>query len=158
MKEKKDFKNTKFGQFINKAKDFAPELLQVAGKIATGNVIGAVSEVGSILKKESTKSAEAKVLLNEFKLLEMEFEKEMEEGITDRWKSDMTSDSWLSKNVRPLALMYLTFSATLLIVLDSALEGFKVGEEWIFLLKSLLLSVYIAYFGSRGVEKYKKIK
>ena len=79
-------------------------------------------------------------------------------GVTDRWKSDMSSDSFLSKNVRPLSLIFLTISTMILIYLDSFYgEEIIVPSEWIELLKSLLLGVYIAYFGSRGIEKYKSI-
>ena len=81
---------------------------------------------------------------------------EMQE-ISKRWESDMKSDSYLSKNTRPLALLFLTVSMVFLIVLDSLNIDFGVSEEWIDLLKSLLITVYVAYFGSRGVEKFKAI-
>lgn len=69
----------------------------------------------------------------------------------------MRSDSWLSKNVRPLSLVFLTIFTMLLIYIDSFTEAVVVEEEWISLLKTLLLSVFMAYFGSRGVEKWKTI-
>ena len=77
--------------------------------------------------------------------------------VSKRWESDMTSDSWLSKNGRPLTLLFLTLMTTLFVFLDSTFSDFVVGEEWINLLKTLLTTVYVAYFGSRGIEKYKKI-
>ena len=82
---------------------------------------------------------------------------EMEE-ITKRWSSDMQSDSWWSKNIRPLSLAFLTLALFLYIILDSALEGFKIEKEWIDLLSSLLLLVYGGYYGARAVEKVTKIK
>jgi len=81
---------------------------------------------------------------------------EMQE-ISKRWDSDMKSDSWLSKNTRPLTLVFLTASMVFLIILDSLNIDFGVKTEWIDLLKSLLITVYVAYFGSRGVEKFKAI-
>jgi hypothetical protein len=81
---------------------------------------------------------------------------EMQE-ISKRWDSDMKSDSWLSKNTRPLTLIFLTASMVFLIMLDSLDIDFGVKNEWIDLLKSLLITVYVAYFGSRGVEKFKAI-
>ena len=81
---------------------------------------------------------------------------EMQE-ISKRWDSDMKSDSWLSKNTRPLTLVFLTASMVFLIMLDSLNIDFGVKNEWIDLLKSLLITVYVAYFGSRGVEKFKAI-
>jgi hypothetical protein len=69
----------------------------------------------------------------------------------------MTSDSWLSKNVRPLMLIFLTVSSLFLIILDSLEIEFFVSTEWVDLLKSLLITTYVAYFGSRGINKYKYI-
>ena len=79
------------------------------------------------------------------------------ESVTERWSSDMQSDSWLSKNVRPLSLIFLTITTVGLIYLDFYDPELQVPSEWIELLKSLLLGIYIAYFGSRGLEKYKSI-
>jgi AAA+ ATPase superfamily predicted ATPase len=90
------------------------------------------------------------------KLLEMDLN-EMQ-GVTDRWKSDMVSDSWLSKNTRPLTLIFLTVMMTLFVILDSSENKFIVKSEFIDLLKYLLVTVYAAYFGSRGFEKFTKIK
>ena len=77
--------------------------------------------------------------------------------VSKRWESDMTSDSWLSKNTRPMTLIFLTMSTIIIILLDSFNIDFGVNIEWIDLLKSLLITVYVAYFGSRGVEKFKAI-
>lgn len=82
---------------------------------------------------------------------------EMQE-ITKRWQSDMSSDSWLSKNIRPLSLAFLTLTLFIYIILDSALEGFKIDSEWIDLLSSLLLLAYSGYYGARAVEKVAKIR
>ena len=83
---------------------------------------------------------------------------EAESQITRRWESDMKSDSWLSKNTRPMALIFLSIMAIAFIWVDSHHEiSFTVEQEWIGLLKQLLTTVYIAYFGSRGVEKFKSI-
>jgi hypothetical protein len=81
-----------------------------------------------------------------------------EQAITDRWKSDMTSDSWLSKNVRPLTLAVLICFTLIVIFIDSFHSQFVVKEEWITLLKELLMTVIVAYFGSRGIEKVTSIK
>ena len=90
------------------------------------------------------------------KLLEQDIA-EMQ-NVSNRWNSDMKSDSWLSKNTRPLTLIYLTFVSTLLIVVDSFHMMFDVDSAWVELLKTLLITVYVAYFGSRGAEKITKIK
>ena len=82
---------------------------------------------------------------------------EMQE-VSKRWASDMQSDSWLSKNTRPLALIFLTISMVVLIFVDSTGGWFDVDSGWVDLLKSLLITVYVAYFGSRGAEKFKSIQ
>jgi hypothetical protein len=69
----------------------------------------------------------------------------------------MTSDSWLSKNTRPMTLIFLTVSLIVFILLDSFNIEFGIDSGWIDLLKSLLITVYVAYFGSRGAEKFKSI-
>ena len=79
---------------------------------------------------------------------------EMEE-VTKRWQSDMSSDSWLSKNVRPLSLAFLTLTLFIYIILDSSLEGFKIASEWVSLLGNLLMLVYGGYFGARTLEKIR---
>ena len=89
------------------------------------------------------------------KLIEQDIA-EMKE-VSSRWRSDMKSDSWLSKNTRPLALIFLTASAVLMMSVDSFHLQFDVDEAWIELLKTLLITVYVAYFGSRGAEKITKI-
>ena len=90
------------------------------------------------------------------KLLEQDMV-EMQE-ITKRWSSDMKSDSWLSKNTRPMCLIFLSIMTIAFIWVDSHHEiSFTVEQEWIGLLKTLVTTVYVAYFGSRGVEKYKTI-
>ena len=75
------------------------------------------------------------------------------ENVSKRWEYDMQSDSWMSKNTRPLTLIYLTVCMTLFIVFDSLDLLFDMKNVWIELLKTLLVTVYVAYFGSRGAEK-----
>ena len=109
--------------------------------------------VKNLISKDEAMPAEDKE--KAMKLLEQDMV-EMQE-ISKRWASDMKSDSWLSKNTRPLTLIFLTVSMVLLIFSDSLGESFEVDSGWVDLLKSLLITVYVAYFGSRGAEKFKKI-
>ena len=78
-------------------------------------------------------------------------------NISSRWASDMKSDSWLSKNTRPMALIFLTLAMTIFIILDSTVL-LEIKTGWVSLLEALLITVYVAYFGSRGAEKITKIK
>ena len=81
---------------------------------------------------------------------------EMESNVTDRWKADMSSDSWLSKNVRPMVLIFLIVCTMLLIFIDAGSLKFVVEEKWTDLLQLTLITVILAYFGGRSVEKFKK--
>ena len=83
-------------------------------------------------------------------------ESEMQKNVSDRWKYDMDSDSWLSKNVRPLVLVFLIFSTILLIFIEGGNIDFFIKEEWITLLQMILLTVIGAYFGGRSIEKVNK--
>ena len=147
-KPKKKFSETKVGGFLSKV---APGILGIAGGVLPdAGVLGMVKNL--IQKDEKLPPQDKETAL---KLLEQDMT-EMQE-ISKRWDSDMKSDSWLSKNTRPMTLIFLTFSMVSLILLDSFEINFSVDTGWIDLLKSLLVTVYVAYFGSRGVEKFKSI-
>ena len=122
----------------------------IAGVLPEQGVLGVIK---SIIKKDNTITPEDKEVA--LKLLEMDLQ-EMND-VTTRWSSDMTSDSWLSKNTRPMTLIFLTVMMTLFVILDSSENKFIVKSEFIDLLKYLLITVYAAYFGSRGFEKFTKI-
>ena len=145
---KKKFKDTRVGKFLTKA---APNFLDVASDLLPD--AGLLKMVGNLINKDEVLTPKDKE--EALKLLEMDIV-EMQE-ISKRWSSDMSSDSFLSKNTRPMTLIFLTVSMVLLILLDSLDIEFGVAESWIDLLKSLLITVYVAYFGSRGVEKYNYI-
>jgi len=147
-KSKKKFKDTRVGKFLSKA---APNILKVASDLVPD--AGILKLVGGLISKDEQlppKDKEEALKLLELDIIEIE-------EISKRWSADMGSDSWLSKNVRPMMLIFLTVSTWLLILMDSLNIEFIVGIEWIDLLKSLLITTYVAYFGSRGFEKYKYI-
>jgi hypothetical protein len=119
---------------------------------------GVIKEVGNVIDKLTTTEEEKLLIKKQIQEIMDKANSEAESQITRRWESDMKSDSWLSKNTRPMALIFLSFMAIALIWVDSHHEiSFTVEQEWIALLKQLLTTVYIAYFGSRGVEKFKSI-
>lgn len=83
-------------------------------------------------------------------------EMQMQKEVTERWRYDTQSDSWLSKNIRPLVLAYLVFCTTLLVFIDAGVITFDVKEHWVSLLTTILVTVIAAYFGGRSWEKRKK--
>ena len=145
---KRKFKDTKVGAFLTNT---GSNIVDVVGDVLPDN--GVLGIVKGLLDKDDTLPPQDKETA--LKLLEMD-SMEIQE-VSRRWQSDMTSDSWLSKNVRPLTLIYLTLATTIYIVLDSLNIAFDIDQAWIELLKTLLVTIYVAYFGSRGFEKYKKI-
>jgi len=145
---KKKFKDTRVGKFLVKA---APNILGVASDLLPdAGVLGMVKQLISNDSALPTKDKEEALKLIELDIIEAQ-------EISKRWTADMASDSYLSKNTRPLTLIFLTVAMVFLIVLDSLNIDFGVNVEWIELLKSLLITVYVAYFGSRGVEKFNYI-
>jgi hypothetical protein len=92
----------------------------------------------------------------EIQRLFQSFEIEMQKNTTERWKYDSQSDSWLSKNVRPIVLLILVICTLLLIILDAGNSTFVVKDSFVDLLQLILLTTIGAYFGSRGLEKYNK--
>ena len=147
---KKKFKDTKVGQFLSKA---APGILGTVGDVLPDQ--GLLGVVKNLIQKEDSVVLPPEDKEKALKLLEQDMV-EMQE-ISKRWNSDMKSDSWLSKNTRPMTLIFLTVSMVFLILLDSFEIDFSVDSGWVDLLKSLLITVYVAYFGSRGAEKFKSI-
>ena len=145
---KRKFKDTKVGAFLTNA---GSNIVDVVGDVLPDN--GVLGIVKGLLDKDDTLPPQDKETA--LKLLEMD-SMEIQE-VSRRWQSDMTSDSFLSKNLRPLTLIYLTLATTIYIVLDSLNIAFDIDQAWIELLKTLLVTIYVAYFGSRGFEKYKKI-
>ncbi len=152
---KKSYKDlngtTRVGDFlrsIGKSKVLG-KVIGVAGEVLTGDIMSAVKLI--------TKSEELTLEQKEhaLKLAELDLQEMIE--VSKRWSSDMTSDSWLSKNVRPLIVTFLIVMTVVIIILESSLKSFVVDSGWIDLLKTLDASVVFAYFGSRGMEKFKML-
>jgi len=143
---------TKVGNFLRKLKDVAPEVLDAAANITGIDQLRLLSKAikgSNTITPQDKETALALLKMDEAEMIE----------ITKRWESDNLQDSWLPRNVRPMALIFLTLFMVFIIFTDSkVLWDFEVKESYIKLLETLLLAVYLAYFGSRGVEKYTKIK
>ena len=144
---KKKFKDTTVGKLLlGAAKVINPALGQVLEGVVSPSE--AISEI-----TKSSISTEDKIKLQQ--LIHDQQNKEIEET-TKRWVSDNQTDSYLTRNIRPLTLAFLTATLFIYIILDSSLDGFKIDSNWIDLLSSLLLLVYVGYFGMRSAEKITK--
>ena len=130
----------------------------IIDKLISGGASKLVDSVGSVLDNVITTDDEKLEAKRKLKQLILSHEAELQRNVTDRWKADMNSDSWLSKNVRPLVLVFLVVSTVLMIFIDAGAISFTVEEKWTDLLQLVLITVIGAYFGGRSYEKGTKVK
>ena len=126
------------------------------GKIFSGGAAELVKGVGGVIDNLTTSKEEKLEAERKIKELVSNHEVEMEKQITERWSMDMNSDSWLSKNIRPMTLIFLVVSTILIIFIDAGVISFEVKDTWVDLLQLVLITVIGAYFGGRSLEKVKK--
>ena len=115
-----------------------------------------VEGVGGVLDDLITSKDEKLEAKRKIKELVASYEVEMEKNITSRWEADLKSDSWLSKNVRPLTLVFFILCTMLLLFIDAGAISFDVKDSYVDLLQLVLITVIGAYFGGRSLEKVKK--
>ena len=128
----------------------------VLKKIFSAGASQLVDSVGGVIDNLVTTDDERLAAKAKLKQIVLDHEAKMEQNITDRWTADMNSDSWLSKNVRPLVLIFLVVCTVLMIFIDAGSINFVVEEKWTDLLQLVLITVIGAYFGGRTMEKRKK--
>ena len=126
------------------------------GKLFSGGAADLVKGVGGVIDNLHTSKEEKLEAERKVKELIANYEVEMEKNITARWNVDLKSDSWLSKNVRPMVLIFLIVCTMLLIFIDAGFLDFQVKSSWVDLLQLVLITVIGAYFGGRSFEKVKK--
>ena len=130
--------------------------MKVLNKLFSGGASKLVESVGGVLDNVITTEEEKEEAKRKLKEVILSHEAEIEKNITDRWSADMNSDSWLSKNVRPMILIFLVVSTVLMIFIDAGTIKFTVEQKWTDLLQLVLITVIGAYFGGRSFEKSKK--
>ena len=130
--------------------------MSILTKIFSSGATELIKGVGGVIDNLHTSKEEKLAAEQKVKELISSYEIEMEKNITERWKMDMQSDSWLSKNIRPLVLVFLVVATVLLIFIDAGIITFEVKSSWVDLLQLVLITVIGAYFGGRSLEKVKK--
>ena len=130
--------------------------MSILTKIFSSGASDLIGSIGGVVDNLTTSKEEKLEAERKIKELVSNYEVEMEKTITDRWKSDMASDSWMSKNVRPLVLIFLVVSTVLMMFIDAGVLSFNVEAKWTDLLQLVLITVIGAYFGGRSIEKTKK--
>ena len=128
----------------------------ILGQIFSSGAGELVKSVGGVIDNLHTSKEEKLAAEQKIKELISNYEIEMEKNVTSRWQADMNSDSWLSKNVRPLVLIFLVVCTILLIFIDAGALSFNVKDSYVDLLQLTLITVIGAYFGGRSFEKRKK--
>ena len=129
--------------------------MSILTKIFSGGATELVKGIGGVVDNLHTSKEEKLAAEQKIKELVANYEVQMEKEISSRWDADMKSDSWLSKNVRPLVLIFLVISTVLLIFIDAGVINFVVEAKWTDLLQLVLITVIGAYFGGRSLEKTK---
>jgi hypothetical protein len=113
-------------------------------------------KISDIIDKHTFSKVEKAQFEKEMTQVWINAESDIQKNITERWKNDMNSDSWLSKNVRPLVLIFLVFSTVLMVFIDAGVLEFEVKSSWIDLLQLVLITVIGSYFGGRSYEKIRR--
>jgi len=130
--------------------------MSILKKVFSAGAGDLIKNVGGVLDNLTTTKEEKLAAQQKIKQLISNHELEMQKQVTNRWEADMKSDSWLSKNVRPLVLIFLVVSTVLMIFIDAGAITFNVEAKWTDLLQLVLITVIGAYFGGRSLEKTKK--
>ena len=130
--------------------------MNILGTIFSGGAKDLVEGVGGVIDDLHTSKEEKLEAEQKIQELIASYETQMEKEISSRWQADMASDSWLSKNVRPLVLIFLVIATVLLIFIDAGATNFTVEAKWSDLLQLVFITVIGAYFGGRSLEKTKK--
>jgi hypothetical protein len=124
------------------------------------DIVGAGLKILDKVIPDPAQKAAAQIELqriaNEGKLAEIQADMNEQNNVSDRWKSDMSSDSWLSKNIRPMALIAI-LGGYFVFAMMSAF-GLNANESYVTLLGNWGMLVFGAYFGSRSLEKITEIR
>ena len=133
-------------------------ITSTVGTLLSGDTIKDVGNIIDDLHMSCEEKAEAKQKLENILIAA---EQAAQAQVSARWEADMKHGSWLSKNIRPLTLVFLTFVFTILSVFDGNLEigdkAFTIGAAYVPVYQTLLMTVYAAYFAGRSIEKVKQV-
>ena len=129
-------------------------LLKAVGSLLGGDTI---KDVGNIIDNLHTSEEEKAEARQKIEQLLVDAEQKAQVQVSARWEADLKHGSWLSKNIRPITLIFLTGVFVILSVFDGNLGEFTIGESYIPVYQTLLITVYGAYFAGRSIEKVRKV-
>ena len=126
----------------------------ITGFLSGGDVI---KDIGGVLDNLHTSGEEKAEAEQKITQILATAEQAAQEQVSARWEADMKHGSWLSKNIRPITLIFLTVCFVILSVFDGNLGEFTIGAAYVPVYQTLLMTVYAAYFAGRSIEKVKKV-
>jgi hypothetical protein len=129
---------------------------KILAKIFGGAGGGVAEKISNIIAKHTFSKEDRAKFEKEMTEVFIKAEADMQQNVTERWKTDMNSDSFLSKNVRPMVLIFLVVSTVLMVFIDAGVITFDLKDSHTDLLQMILLTCIGAYFGGRSYEKVKK--
>ena len=129
-------------------------ITKAAGSLLGGDTIKDIGNVIDNLHTSGEENAEAKQKLEQ---ILAQAEQAAQAQVSARWEADLKHGSWLSKNIRPLTLIFITGVFVVLSVFDGNAGEFTIGEAYVPVYQTLLMTVYAAYFAGRSIEKVKKV-
>ena len=129
-------------------------ILKAVGRLLGGDTIKDVGNIIDNLHTSKEEKAEAKQKMEQILAAA---EQAAQAQVSARWEADLKHGSWLSKNIRPLTLIFLTAIFTILSIFDGNIGEFTISEAYVPVYQTLLMTVYAAYFAGRSIEKVKKV-
>jgi hypothetical protein len=129
-------------------------LSTITGFLSGGDV---VKDIGNVIDNLHTSGEEKAEAERKIKEILVQAEQAAQQQVSARWEADMKHGSWLSKNIRPLTLIFLTICFVILSVFDGNMGEFTIGAAYVPVYQTLLMTVYAAYFAGRSIEKVKKV-
>ena len=129
-------------------------ILKAVGSLLGGDTI---KDVGNIIDNLHTSKEEKEAAKQKMEEILAAAEQAAQAQVSARWEADLKHGSWLSKNIRPLTLIFLTAIFTILSIFDGNVGEFTIGEAYVPVYQTLLMTVYAAYFAGRSIEKVKKV-
>tara|TARA_X000001036_G_C20248941_1_gene631342 strand:- start:101 stop:511 length:411 start_codon:yes stop_codon:yes gene_type:complete len=128
-------------------------LTKAAGSLLGGDTI---KDVGNIIDNLHTSEEEKSAAKQAMQEVLIKAEQSAQAEVSARWEADLKHGSWLSKNIRPITLIFLTAVFVILSVFDGNMGEFTIGSAYVPVYQTLLMTVYAAYFAGRSIEKVKK--
>ena len=128
-----------------------------------GSLLGgdAIKDIGKIVDDLHTSGEEREEAKQKITQILAEAEQAAQAQVTARWEADLKHGSWLSKNIRPITLVFLTLIFTVLSIFDGNIQvgdrAFTIGAAYVPVYQTLLMTVYAAYFAGRSIEKVKQV-